>query len=120
MTEFSVFYQRTNDKQTSPLCLIQTPKQILSLHLDKILFIESRQKHSIIHTVTEEIVISIPLYRILAQLPQNIFMPGSRALSGPKYPPLSTALSLKRIPASTSLILPETERPVRGVIFSPS
>lgn len=74
MTEFSVFYQRTNDKPASPICLIQTPKQILSLHLDKILFIESRQKHSIIHTVTEEIEISIPLYRILSHLPNDIFI----------------------------------------------
>jgi len=74
MTEFSVFYQRNNATHTIPFCLIQTPKHILSLHLNKILFIESRQKHSFIHTATETITLASPLYRILSQLPKNTFI----------------------------------------------
>ena len=74
MTAFSVFYQRNHDTQPSPLCLIQTPKHILSLHLDKILFIESRQKHSIVHTATSSVSLAVPLYSILSQLPRNSFI----------------------------------------------
>jgi len=74
MTEFSVFYQRNNDTPSTSLLLIQTPRHILSLHLDKVLFIESRQKHSIIHTATDDIALAIPLYRILSQLPKNSFI----------------------------------------------
>ena len=79
MTDFSVFYQSSQGTQNAPLCLIQTAKHILSIPLGKILFIESRQKHSILHMKTESIALSMPLYRILEQLPADAFLQTHRS-----------------------------------------
>ena len=78
MTEFSVFTQRIDDA-TPPFCLIQTSQRILSIPLDRILFVESRQKHSIIHLEDLSISLSIPLYRILQELPSEHFLQTHRS-----------------------------------------
>ena len=78
MTVFSVFYQK-EDHSVPPFCLIQTSQKILSIPLDRILFIESRQKHSILHLKETNITLSIPLYRILQELPPDRFMQTHRS-----------------------------------------
>jgi len=78
MTVFSVFYQR-EDHSVPPFCMIQTPQKIFSIPLDRILFIESRQKHSILHLEETYITLSIPLYRILQELPSDRFLQTHRS-----------------------------------------
>lgn len=79
MNAFSITYQNDNHNRQICICLIHTPKSIISLPLDNILFIESREKHSIIHTKTKSIPLSIPLYRILQSLPEGSFLQTHRS-----------------------------------------
>lgn len=78
MTVFSVFYQRKNES-IPPYCLIQTPQRILSIPLDRILFVECRQKHSILHLDKSSVSLSIPLYHILEKLPSDDFIQTHRS-----------------------------------------
>lgn len=78
MTVFSVSCKR-NHLVTAPFCLIQTPQQILSIPLDRILYIESRQKHSILHLEEDSLSLSLPLYRILQELPSDHFLQTHRS-----------------------------------------
>lgn len=68
------------DKAHHPsYCHITTTKGIYNLPLNEILFIESHQKKSILHTKNGVLPLPIPLYRIRKALPAPIFLQTHRS-----------------------------------------
>lgn len=63
----------------SRYCRISTPKGIYNIPYSEILFIESEQKKSIIHTADHAISLSVPLYRLQETLPKNAFIQTHRS-----------------------------------------
>lgn len=66
-------------EKTSRYCRIDTPKGFYSIPHKAILFIESEQKRSIIHTAEYAIPLPVPLYRIQKVLPKESFIQTHRS-----------------------------------------
>lgn len=67
------------DKTHCTHCHIHTTKRIYNIPLEDILFIESCQKKSVIHTAAETICLPLPLYRIREILPAAFFLQTHRS-----------------------------------------
>ena len=60
-------------------CHIHTAKCIYNIPLNDILFIESCQKKSLLHTRNESISLPLPLYRMKETLPSSLFLQTHRS-----------------------------------------
>lgn len=78
MNTFVVVSSHDRSQQPSH-CHIATSKGIYKLPLKEILFIESHQKKSILHTKNGMLPLPIPLYRIKTALPAPSFLQTHRS-----------------------------------------
>ena len=69
----------SHDRYQPSHCHITTTKGIYNLPLDEILFIESQQKKSMVHTKNGVLPLSLPLYRVKKALPASFFLQTHRS-----------------------------------------
>lgn len=68
-----------NDEPLPSFIQISTCTNIYNIPLTHILYIESHQKRTLLHTKTESLLLPVPLYRITEMLPPTLFVQTHRS-----------------------------------------
>ena len=79
MKQIHPFAEKSPGEPSSLHCRISTAKGIYNIPYDDILFVESTQKKSVIHTLHGTITVPIPLYRVREVLAEPLFIQTHRS-----------------------------------------